>query len=489
MLQRFFCLLLVLAFNPEAQAQVAKTSALFLTLQQQDSIFFERGFNQCDMAYLEKHVAQAFTFYHDKSGIQDRTAFFENTRKYICSNAEQKPIRKVDRNSLEVFPLYQDGHLYGAIQQGIHHFYIRSPHQQDVHTGTAKFSHVWVLENEQWILKEVLSFDHQEATPYKLLPIDTKAIEQLLQQEHVPAMGLGIIENGKLQRVQVFGHIDSGVIAPYNTIFKVASLTKPITALVALKLINAGQLGLDEPLSKYWIDPDLKGDKRLQKLTPRMVLSHQTGFPNWRFFTPANKLAFEFEPGTKFQYSGEGFEYLRKAIEIKFKQPLETLAKTLVFEPAHMQDTHFWWDSTMDEKRYAKNYDNEGKALPTEKYYKANAAANLLTTVADYGSFLAYMAQGAGLSAALWEEVNKAQVQLQENDYFGLGWEKLTGFSNGEYAMLHTGKDPGVHTLAIFFPQSKNGYLIFFNGDHTSTLFEKILSDHLYLGTEVWKRK
>ena len=50
--------------------------------------------------------------------------------------------------------------------------------------------------------------------------------------------------------------------------------------------------------------------------------------------------------------------------------------------------------------------------------------------------------------------MKKNQVQLKDNDYFGLGWEKLTGFSNDEYALMHTGKDPGVNTLAIIFPKS-----------------------------------
>jgi CubicO group peptidase (beta-lactamase class C family) len=58
-----------------------------------------------------------------------------------------------------------------------------------------------------------------------------------------------------------------------------------------------------------------------------MILSHQTGFPNWRYLNKSNTLSFEFEPGTKYQYSGEGFEYLRKALEAKFKKPLEQLAK------------------------------------------------------------------------------------------------------------------------------------------------------------------
>ena len=287
-----------------AIAQIDRNLALFIDLKKQDSIFFERSFNLCDLEYLNKAVHKDLIFFHDQGGIQNRNDFVENTKKNICSNPNQKPIRKLEENSLQVFPLYNNGKLYGAIQSGIHNFYIREPNKEDVHTSRAKFTHVWLLENGDWLLKEVLSYDHNDPTLGTVQNSFEKEMEQLLIQEKVPALGLGIIENGRLKKIQVFGNIYKDIPASYNSIFKVASLTKPITALVALKLISAGKLGLDEPLEKYWKDADLKNDKRTKKLTPRIILSHQTGFPNWRYLTEKKTLSFEFEPGTKFQYSG-----------------------------------------------------------------------------------------------------------------------------------------------------------------------------------------
>ena len=141
--------------------QLAKNSELHLILKMQDSIFFERAFNLCDFDYLNKTIHKDLVFYHDQSGIQNREVFIENTRKNICGNLHQKPIRKVDESSLEVFPLYDQGKLYGAIQNGIHDFYLRESNKPDVHTGRAKFTHVWVLDNGNWLIKEVLSYDHK----------------------------------------------------------------------------------------------------------------------------------------------------------------------------------------------------------------------------------------------------------------------------------------------------------------------------------------
>ena len=483
MKQVLISFLLLVAFS--AQSQVAKDSDLFRELKKQDSIFFDRGFNKCDFDYLELHIAQDLKFYHDESGFQDREAFFENTRKYICSNFTQKPIRKVDPHSLEVFPLYNNGTIYGAIQKGIHHFYIRETGKEDVWTSTAKFTSVWTLDNEIWKISEVLSYDHQD--PAAENPLND--IEQLLKDNKVPALGIGIIENGALTKIEVYGTLDKLTTAPYNTIFKVASLTKPVVAITTLKLIDKGLIDLDEPLYKYWVDPDIKNDPRYKGLTPKIILTHQSGFPNWRWMNEGSKLGFQFDPGTKYQYSGEGFEYLRKAIENKLGKSLEELAQELLFDPLNMVDTHFWWNAQMDKKRYAQNFDKQGKQIETKKYYEANAAANLLTTIEDYGKLLVHVINGAGLSKDLYQEMISQQVKLRENDYFGLGWEILTEFSNDEFALIHTGKDPGVSTLAIWFPNSKNGYLVFLNGDNVDKIYEELLTKRLYLGKELWGKR
>ncbi len=485
----FILILIVVLSIQNSYSQAEETSELFKTLREIDSTFFERGFNQCDLEYLDKAIHKNLKFYHDQSGIQDRDDFFENTKKYICSNPDKKPIRKVEGQSLEVFPLYNNGALYGAIQSGVHNFFIRKPNKEDVQTSSAKFIHLYLLENENWLLKEVLSFNHHDPTKSDTKNTFEKEIETLLVQEKVPALGLGTIKNGQLSRIQVFGDLKEGVSAPYNSIFKVASLSKPVVALLTLKLVSSGQLDLDEPLYRYWTDPDIKKDKRRKKLTPRIILTHQTGFPNWRWMTDNKKLSFEFEPGTKYQYSGEGFEYLRKSLEAKFGKSLEELTDSLIFKPAKMSDTRYWWDKSMEENRYAENHDNSGIQIETHKYYEANAAANLLTTIEDYGNFIAYVLNGGGLSESVYSEMTKSQIKLKENDYFGLGWEKLTNFSTGDYALLHTGKDPGVSTLAILFPKSKNGYVIFLNGDNVDKIYEHLLTKHMYLGNELWDRR
>ncbi|WP_317197616.1 serine hydrolase domain-containing protein [Chryseobacterium tagetis] len=307
---------------------------------------------------------------------------------------------------------------------------------------------------------------------------DNTTIENWLKENHIHTLGLGIIENGKLKQVQVFGEIKNGIPAPYNTIFNVASLTKPITAMVALQLINSGKWSLDEPLYKYWTDPDISNDPRNKKLTTRIILSHQSGFPNWRWMKENKKLSFDFEPGTKYQYSGEGMEYLRKAMESKFKKTIDELAKELLFQPLKMNDTHYIWDNTTDESRFAIGYDTTGKPYETFKNKTANAADDLHTTIEDYGSFLVNILNGGNLKKDIYSEMIKKQVKTKENKYFGLGFE-IYDLGNDEFALSHGGSDLGSQCITFILPKSKQGILIFTNADEGYKVYEKLLVHYL----------
>lgn len=323
---------------------------------------------------------------------------------------------------------------------------------------------------------------------FSILPVKAQAVEtasdsdariqKLLNENKIPILGLGFISDGKLRRVKVFGEIKPGEPAPINTIFNVASLTKPVVALVTLKLVSAGKWNLDEPLDKYWVDPDLKDDPRHKKLTTRLILSHRTGFLNWRWLNKSKKLEFTFEPGTKYQYSGEGFEYLRRALESRFKKPLEQLAEELVFKPLGMKDTRFFWDAKMNESRFAVGYDAKGNAYKIYKNSKANAADDLLTTVEDYGKFLVFVMNGGGLSKDIFKEMISRQVETGEHKHFGLGWE-VYDLGSGEYALSHGGSDEGVKTLVFLLPKSRQGLIIFTNSDNGINVYEPLITEYL----------
>jgi hypothetical protein len=133
---------------------------LFTELKQKDSLVFNLGFNECDTAQLRALISDDFEFYHDQSGLLDSKENFIRNIPNLC-NMNYKPTRVLVDGSMEVFPLYSNGDLYGAIQKGVHEFYGEEPGKPKYLTSTAKFTHVWILENGEWKLKRVLSYDHK----------------------------------------------------------------------------------------------------------------------------------------------------------------------------------------------------------------------------------------------------------------------------------------------------------------------------------------
>lgn len=461
-----------------AFAQVDKNSEIYKTILSKDSLLFNIGFNTCDISRFEKLLSNNLNFYHDKDGISDKTKFLFDLKNGLCKSPETRQVQRfLVKESSEVFSLYKNGILYGAIHNGKHMF----SEKRESQPGIAKFTNVWQLENGEWKLATSFSFDHQAYQNQKTENIifnNDAEIEKWLKENKVPTLGIGVIENGNLKQVNVFGDITKGVSAPYNTIFNVASLTKPVTAMVALKLVSLGKLDLDELIFNYWTDPDIVGDPRNKKLTTRFILSHQTGFPNWRWMNENKKLNFQFDPGTKYQYSGEGMEYLRKALEKKFKKSLQQLANELIFQPLKMYDTRYVWDTNVDISRLAIGYDKDGNAYETVKNRTPNAADDLLTTIEDYGKFLVSIMNSDGLTKKVFDEMVSNQVASTKGKHFGLGFE-IHDLGNGEYALSHGGSDKGVQTIVFIFPKTKQGLLIFTNSDTGVSVYETLLKHYL----------
>ncbi|TRO65257.1 DUF4440 domain-containing protein [Christiangramia sabulilitoris] len=158
----FFLVIITILACGNISAQVSRDSELYQQLKARDSLLFDVGFNQCKIHEFEDFVSDDLEFYHDQGGLSTtKKDFLEAIRNNICNNPEKKPIRKLVEGSMEVYPLYENGKLYGAIQKAVHDFYIKEPKKELYKTSSAKFTHVWLLKNNTWILQRVLSYDHQ----------------------------------------------------------------------------------------------------------------------------------------------------------------------------------------------------------------------------------------------------------------------------------------------------------------------------------------
>jgi ketosteroid isomerase-like protein len=162
-------LVLNLGFLFQTNAQNPSESELYALLKSKDSLLFDAAFNKCDIETMQELFTEDFEFYHDKGGATlGREAFLAPVRKGCADRVSGQPQpakRILLDDSLKVYPLYNQGTLYGAIQEGVHRFEFLNERQQYQKGDIAKFTHIWIKTGDSWKIKRELSFDHQPSEP------------------------------------------------------------------------------------------------------------------------------------------------------------------------------------------------------------------------------------------------------------------------------------------------------------------------------------
>lgn len=170
-LLKIIVFVIVAFFTSLAYGQVSQDSELYKELKAQDSILFRAAFDTCDVETLEGIFTEDFEFYHDKGGFTNsREAFLAPVREN-CSKRNHKEPQASKRillpNTLEVYPLYKDEVLYGAIQHGVHRFEFLNEKKEYQKGDVAKFTHLWIKEGDSWKVKRELSYNHQYKPDFK----------------------------------------------------------------------------------------------------------------------------------------------------------------------------------------------------------------------------------------------------------------------------------------------------------------------------------
>ncbi|SOD80353.1 serine hydrolase domain-containing protein [Spirosoma fluviale] len=238
-------------------------------------------------------------------------------------------------------------------------------------------------------------------------------VRRLMDSAHVPGLSIAIIRNGALHYRQGYGltKSDSTQRVTSETIFDAASLSKPVFAYAVLQLVEQELLDLDKPLFEYLPYPDVASDDRYKKITARLVLSHRTGFPNWRKNRRSPKLAMVAPPGERFGYSGEGYVYLQKVVEKITGKPLNTLMTELVFKPLQMTRSSYIWNPAFD-ANFSLPHNQDGEPEPKYKSSLANAAYSLQTTADDYARFILAILTSKGVKISTIDQMLTSQGQL-----------------------------------------------------------------------------
>src|SRR5215471_137447 len=310
----------------------------------------------------------------------------------------------------------------------------------------------------------------------------------------VPGLSIALFRDRRRYWVHSFGVRDakSGQPVTEETIFEAASLSKPVFAYGVLKLVDQGKLDLDTPLTRYLPKPYIDGDARLEKITARIVLSHRTGFPNWR--GDGNPLSIHFTPGVRFSYSGEAFVYLAKVLEQVTGKPLNDYMTEAVFRPLGMKSSSYVWRPDY-EARTAKGHDGGGQPGEKRKPTEANAAASLHTTAGDYALFVEALLNGTGLKPQALREMERPQIpvdptctncterapkEVSKSVFWGLGIG-IQETRQGE-SLWHWGDNGSFKCYVVAFPKQKIGVAMFMNGANGMSIASEVL--HIAIGGE-----
>lgn len=146
------------------QSQEYTKDELFEVLKEKDSLLFDAAFNNCGIEILNSIFTEDFEFYHDRGGITEGRDGFVGRIAEGCKTRDENDPQPAKRilvpNSLKVYPLFNNGTLYGAIQHGVHTFEFLNETGKYQKGDIAKFTHVWVLKEGTWKIRRELSYDH-----------------------------------------------------------------------------------------------------------------------------------------------------------------------------------------------------------------------------------------------------------------------------------------------------------------------------------------
>ena len=298
--------------------------------------------------------------------------------------------------------------------------------------------------------------------------IDAEA-SRLMKRDVVQGMALAVIDHGRIVYIAAYGHRNVARDLPLTTtsIMYGASLTKTAFTYMLLQLVDDGRLNLDasvaellpQPLPKYdtadYNFTDLAGDPRWRKLTPRILLTHTSGFANFRWLEPDQKLRFHSIPGTHYGYSGEGFYILQLILEQGLGLDTGKQMRTRVFDRFGMTNTSMTWRPDFA-ANLADGYKLDGSTVPHDERSSVSAAGSMDTTIADQARLWSGIVRGDGLSDASRAEMVRPQIAITSAHEF----PSLAKQTNPENRTIHLAAGLGLVTF-----QDTSG-LAWFKGGH-----------------------
>ncbi len=321
-----------------------------------------------------------------------------------------------------------------------------------------------------------------------LLDFDLKQSEYLdqfvkdqLAYFDIPGASLALIKGGELIYHQVYGVKNKHSQEPVDqtTLFEAGSITKPVFAFVVMRLVEQGAINLDKPLYQYLEFKAISHDDRHKLITARHVLSHQTGFPNWAKRDENGQFDLLFTPGTQFGYSGEGFEYLKRVVEVVTQKKIEVLLEEQLLMPLQLSSLYFSVDTAFS--RGVANGHRRGQPSSKRIITRPMMAYSMNTEAKAFAGFMLALRNKEGLKIETYKALFKVNSTRSDGTHWGLGFrleDTKVGRSYGHSGS--TGK--GFISNYTYYPDLDIGFVVFTNSQLGGMFCLPILTAFLITG-------
>jgi CubicO group peptidase (beta-lactamase class C family) len=320
-----------------------------------------------------------------------------------------------------------------------------------------------------------------------------------LADKKVTGAQIAVLNNGRLVWSFAYGNRQLNPDLPMtpDTNIWAASITKGTFGVYVQHLVEKENFPLDTPIYKLLpnsletypnykeIATDIVKDPRWPRVTPRMLLNHTSSLINFAFLEPSKKMQLHFEPGTRYSYSGEGFNLLQFVIEQQKGRPLDQLMQDALFKPLGMTQTGMIYRKDFD-ANVADRFNDQGAFISKTRRFPARAGGNMSTSVQDLSRLASALLSGKLVNTKALLKPTIQIVSAQQFDpvqpptpafpnlAYGMGWGLLTKTKFGP-AFFKEGHGDGAQNFMICFTKSKSCMMILTNSDNGERAFRPLL--------------
>ncbi len=311
-------------------------------------------------------------------------------------------------------------------------------------------------------------------------------ITSKMKQYKIPGLTIAFINNGEVvyHKTQGYANVEERKPVTNQTIFEGASLSKPVFGFFVMTFVEEGILDLDKPLYQYIEYPDIAYDERYKKITARMVLSHRSGFQNWREDDKDKKLKIQFEPGTDYFYSGEGYQYLTQVLKHILKTDddgLEAEFQKRIAKPIGLEHT-VYIQNQYTRQHKAEPYDEDNNWIDWKNEYwvqkedgKFFAPSSIHSEPIDFSKWMIAVMNKEILSTESYNELLKPHSKVPFDDFdvsYSLGFTiPHLPFTN---IYLHGGNNQGFTSWFVLDTEKDWGYIMFTNSEYGEQLGQEL---------------